>query len=79
MHCSWTTLVLVTLLLAAAPGLAKVCSQRRLVSRPARVSYKQIVRRTVTYPCCTNLLCDPPVCTRVRRIITTYLTIYDHS
>ena len=44
---------------------AKICQVKKFVTKPVRQSYLENVRKTVTYPCCTNIICDPPVCTKV--------------
>ena len=54
--------VLVVLSLSVSDG--QICYETKLVSRPARVSYLQSARRMKQVPCCSNPLCDPPVCTR---------------
>ena len=48
---------------------AKICQIKQLVSKPVRQSYLENVRKTVTYPCCTNIACDPPVCKKVGIIL----------
>ena len=58
-------IVLALLVFQSAFLEAKICQIKQLVSKPVRQSYLENVRKTVSYPCCTNIACDPPVCKKV--------------
>ena len=57
--------VLALLVFQSAFLEANICQIKQLVSKPVRQSYLENVRKTVSYPCCTNIACDPPVCKKV--------------
>merc|ERR1712198_206282 len=40
-----------------------ICHTEKVVSKPVTISY--IDKETISYPCCPNIQCDPPVCTKV--------------
>ena len=61
-------IVLALLVFQSAFLEAKICQIKQLVSKPVRQSYLENVRQTVSYPCCTNIACDPPVCKKVYAI-----------
>ena len=58
-------IVLALLVFQSAFLQAKICQIKQKVSKPVRQSYLENVRKTVSYPCCTNIACDPPVCKKV--------------
>ena len=45
---------------------SQICKKRELESRPVHISYLENVRKTVSYPCCQNIVCKPPLCKKVQ-------------